>query len=314
MIGRKPRVSVVIPTYNRAGLLGRAVRSVLNQSFEDFEILVVDDASTDGTDEVISSLNDERVKYFYHGENMGISAARNTGIRNARGKYIGFLDSDDEWLPSKLEKQISCFEGSSGSVGAVYCRHYLQDELFGNYRGVVHLDPRKGEVYREIVSGWFPGPPSLFLLTREALEESGLFDEDLPCFEDVDLYIRIAERFSFDYVDEPLVVKHQHFGYQFVMDYDLVARGSKLLLDKWGEQIKEDLGEVVYRKFRSNQLAMFHRNKMIASSRREILYRLMKIKNLTGISKGVLANALVVLIGGERLFTFANRIRLLFFK
>lgn len=105
-----PKVSVIIPTYNRAHLIGRAIKSVLNQTYKDFEIIIVDDGSTDKTEEVVKDFKDERVRYIRREKNKGGSAARNTGIKAARGEYIAFQDSDDEWLPEKLEKQMKAFE------------------------------------------------------------------------------------------------------------------------------------------------------------------------------------------------------------
>jgi len=98
-----PRISVIIPSYNRANTIGRAIQSALSQSYQDFEIIVIDDGSTDHTEEVIRSFQDSRIRYIRHNRNRGGSAARNTGIHAARGEYIAFLDSDDEWLPQKLE-------------------------------------------------------------------------------------------------------------------------------------------------------------------------------------------------------------------
>ncbi len=112
-----PTVSVIIPTYNRANLVSRAIKSVLNQTYQDFEIIVVDDCSEDNTEEIVKSFNDSRIRYIKHKKNKGGSAARNTGIKRARGKYIAFLDDDDEWLPSKLEKQIMLFEKLSKHYG-----------------------------------------------------------------------------------------------------------------------------------------------------------------------------------------------------
>ena len=108
MIGKfgSPVVSVIIPTYNRAHLIGRAIRSVLDQTYQDWELIVVDDASTDDIPGIVKGFTDGRVKYIRHDENKGAAAARNTGIQAARGAYIAFLDSDDEWLPEKLERQV----------------------------------------------------------------------------------------------------------------------------------------------------------------------------------------------------------------
>ena len=114
-----PQVSVIIPTYNRAHLLSRAIKSVLNQTFQDFEIIIVDDASTDDTDKLVVSFHDSRVRYIQHEKNHGGGAVRNSAIKQAQGDYIAFLDSDDEWLPEKLEKQMKLFNGTSKKVGLV---------------------------------------------------------------------------------------------------------------------------------------------------------------------------------------------------
>jgi len=105
MTDKSVTVSVIIPTYNRAHLVGRAIRSVLNQTYQDFEIIVVDDCSTDNTEEIVKGFNDHRIRYMRHDRNRGGSAARNTGIKASQGKYIAFLDSDDEWLLKKAESR-----------------------------------------------------------------------------------------------------------------------------------------------------------------------------------------------------------------
>ena len=115
-----PKVSVIIPTYNRADLLPRAVKSALSQTYDDYEILIVDDCSTDHTRETVSAWDDERVRYTRHTENRGQSGALNMGIHNASGQYIAFLDDDDEWVPTKLEKQVAVLESSDPKVGLVY--------------------------------------------------------------------------------------------------------------------------------------------------------------------------------------------------
>jgi len=101
-----PKVSVIIPTYNRANFLRSAIQSVLNQTFKDFEVIVVDDASTDNTRQLIHEFVDDRICYIAHNKNRGGSASRNTGIESSKGKFIAFLDDDDMWMPTKLEKQL----------------------------------------------------------------------------------------------------------------------------------------------------------------------------------------------------------------
>jgi glycosyltransferase involved in cell wall biosynthesis len=115
-----PAVSVIIPTYNRAEFLRLAITSVLNQTFQDFEIIVVDDASEDHTHEVVHNFRDKRIKYIHHEVNKRVAAARNTGVLNSSGAYIAFVDDDDEWLPKKLQMQVALLENSPSIVGGVY--------------------------------------------------------------------------------------------------------------------------------------------------------------------------------------------------
>ncbi|MCK5344238.1 MAG: glycosyltransferase family 2 protein, partial [Candidatus Heimdallarchaeota archaeon] len=120
-MNRKPIVSVILTTFNRAELLPRVIDSVLHQTFTGFELLIVDDFSQDQTSEIIRTFNDDRIKYVRHAENRGLSAARNTGIFHAIGEYIAFLDDDDEWIPTKIEKQVRHIQRLPESVGMVYC-------------------------------------------------------------------------------------------------------------------------------------------------------------------------------------------------
>ena len=126
MTQEKISVSVIIPTYNREKLVSRSIQSVLDQTYQDYEIIVVDDASIDNTEKVVKSFNDVRIRFLRSNLNKGGSAARNMGIIAANGEYIAFLDSDDEWLPEKLEKQISILKNlKSLEWGGIYCGHIL---------------------------------------------------------------------------------------------------------------------------------------------------------------------------------------------
>lgn len=195
-------VSAIIPTYNRSDSVGRAIQSVLDQTYQDFELIIVDDGSTDSTEEVIKSFDDERIVYLSHDENKGKpAAARNTGIKEARGEYIAFLDSDDEWLPKKLEKQMQVMCASSESVGVVYCfwKRFLIDGSIKEYTPKLtnRRDARKRLFNLQIG----PGPPSV-LIKSECFEKVGLFDEDLSGWEGHDLWIRISEYYDFAYIPE----------------------------------------------------------------------------------------------------------------
>lgn len=128
-MNKVPTVSIIIPTYNRAHLIERAIESVLHQTYQDFELIIIDDGSTDNTDDIINKFQkkDDRIIYLKHDRNKGGSAARNTGIKASRGEYIAFLDSDDEWLPEKLEKQMDFFE--SNNYGFIYCNMIIEDKI-----------------------------------------------------------------------------------------------------------------------------------------------------------------------------------------
>lgn len=195
-----PTVSVVIPTYNRAFVIGDAIRSVLEQTFQDFEIIVVDDGSTDNTAEVVKSFNDDRIRYIRLDKNRGAAAARNVGTRESKGEYIAFLDSDDLWLPTKLEKQLEVFKKSNPGVGVVYC------DIFVLLRHRVYVVKRrdKGHIYSELLGGAI-STPSL-LIRREILKDVGGWDESFPAVQDRELELRISKKYGFEYVDSIEVV------------------------------------------------------------------------------------------------------------
>ncbi|PAU85575.1 glycosyl transferase family 2 [Halorubrum salipaludis] len=213
-----PRVSVVVPAYERADLVGRAVDSALAQTVEDIEVAVVDDGSTDGTREAVEGIDDPRVRYLAHETNRGVSAARNTGVEAARGDYVAFLDSDDEWLPRKLERQLSTLaDRGDGWIGA-YC-----DVATAGLSGMGQLAaavsetlfrssaPREGG--RELADALlsmraFMGPGSTLLVERDAVTAVGGFDEGLSIYEDWDLVLRVLSAGKLAYVDEPLAVTH----------------------------------------------------------------------------------------------------------
>ncbi len=197
-----PLVSVIVPTHDRRDFLREALRSVEGQSYPHLEIIVVDDGSTDGTREMIRH-EFPAVRYIFQ-ENRGPSAARNAGIRQARGEWLSFLDSDDLWKRRKLERQVR-FLLTHPRYSACYT-----DEIW--IRRGVRVNPRK--IHRKY-SGWmFPHAlplciisPSSVILHRRVFETIGLFDEDLPVCEDYDLWIRLTARFPVYFLEEKLIVK-----------------------------------------------------------------------------------------------------------
>jgi glycosyltransferase involved in cell wall biosynthesis len=197
-----PRVSVIIPTRNRAYFLQQAIGSVLDQTFRDLEVIVVDDGSTDATPYVLQKWKD-RIRVVRQ-ENSGVSRARNTGIRAARGRYLSFLDSDDLWLKDKLEVQVR-FLDANPQYAVCYT-----DEVW--VRRGRRVNPKKS--HRKY-SGWIYDrclplciiSPSSALMRRGVLDAVGLFDENLPVCEDYDLWLRVASRFPIFFLDRKLIIK-----------------------------------------------------------------------------------------------------------
>jgi glycosyltransferase involved in cell wall biosynthesis len=208
----EPAVSVVIPTYNRAPLLGRAIRSVLGQCFEDFEVIVVDDGSTDETAAVVAAFGDPRVRYVRLARNTGAGAARNAGIRLARGKFLAFQDSDDEWLPSKLSKQMSEFARGPEGLGVVYSD---MQRVWGDGTTTYLAAPT-------VLSGRLVGGVRFYqvcdlgvqstVIRREWLDAAGHFNEELPALEDLEMFIRLSRLCAFQRLREPLVRYHDTQG------------------------------------------------------------------------------------------------------
>ena len=214
VLANMPYVSVVIPAYNSASLLGDAVQSVLAQTYRDFEVIVVDDGSTDNTRQVAEGFKQSQIKYLFQ-PNQGPPAARNAGIRASSGKLIAFLDSDDLWLPSKLEMQVKTL-AASPRAGLAYCDMFLYDMEQDAVVGPPFLlrskrPPPRGKVFDELSFRFF-GHPSTVIIRREVFDAIGLFDERLRYCDDFDMLFRIASRYEFELVPDPLVEYRFHEG------------------------------------------------------------------------------------------------------
>lgn len=199
-------VTVIVPTYQRAHVLPRALRSVLGQTFKAFELLVVDDGSTDNTASVVEAFRDPRIRYLRQRENAGAAAARNRGIREARGELISFLDSDDEWLPEKLRSQVELLRRSPPTVGLVYTGARSLDGK-GRLREL-HVPTCRGDVRPAMLEANIIHGCSGVMIRACVVEVVGFFDEDIPAIEDYDYWLRVSESFHFDFLQEPLFLYH----------------------------------------------------------------------------------------------------------
>ncbi len=200
----QPLISVIIPTYNRDYTITRALHSVLKQTYKNMEILVVDDGSTDDTNEIVAKYSDKRIKYIRHEVNKGEVGARNTGIRNAIGKYIAWLDSDDEWLESKLEEQLNHMNKLTNSWKGVYCTCFI-----GRVKGKIEGTSYKGKFIVELLTGEAdPGIGTSLLVEKKVFEEIGYYDSTLKRQSDVDWLIRYFKKFNLDVISVPLAIRH----------------------------------------------------------------------------------------------------------
>ena len=218
------KVSVIIPTYNCARYIGEAIDSVLNQTYRGFEIIVADDGSTDNTKDILKPyINDELIHYIYQ-PNHGPSAARNTGINVARGEYIAFLDADDLWVPTKLEKQVN-FLDNNMNVALVFSDVCLFDETGimsdsflkdkKKLKGIpISSDSSIGGVFaRNIFDDLLQEnfiPTKTVVVRKNCIEEVGGFDETLFSVEDLDMWLRISRAYEIGYIKGSLAQKRQH--------------------------------------------------------------------------------------------------------
>jgi glycosyltransferase involved in cell wall biosynthesis len=241
-----PRVSVAISTWNRAHLVSRAIRSVLAQTFEDFEVLVVDDGSTDATPEVVAGVDDARLRRVRHERNHGIGRTRNTALGLARGEWLAFLDDDNEWAPDYLERQLA-FAALRPAAGVVYCRARQRDARSGSEVEVGDL--RQGRVFCDLVEGWNPIVSSA-LIRRSLLLEAGGLDERLRATEDRDLWIRLAQRTEFAGASDVLLLRQENHGVQLSRNPDFLARDAAILAEKWRDAVTATCGRPAYRRWR----------------------------------------------------------------
>lgn len=234
----KPTVSIIIPTYNRRQSIGRSIKSVLNQTYRDFELIIVDDGSTDGTREIVAGFNDSRIRYIRHDKNRGEAAARNTGIKVARGEYIASHDSDDEWLPEKLAKQVRAFENCSPEIGVVYTAFWKEENGKETYIPFAWVNKKEGNIHQELLRGNFIGSP-VTLIKRECFEKVGMFDEGMFHLVDWELWLRISKYYHFKYIDEPLAVAHYHSD-NVSFNYQAFIEALELVLEKYSNEFSGD--------------------------------------------------------------------------
>lgn len=236
----QPLVSVVLPTYNRANTISRSIDSVLNQTYSNLELIVVDDGSSDDTQFIVESINDNRIKYIRNSKSMGAAFARNLGIKHSQGSLIAFQDSDDEWLPDKLSIQVSVLLEADKNVALVYSpmiRVYEETKEENLFSSPIFY-PDTQDFYRKALALGIMGIGIQSCLVRKStLLHVGGFDEKLPKWIDLELFIRLAREYKFQYIDKPLV-KYYFSKVSISTNVAAQINASKYIMEKY----KNDIG------------------------------------------------------------------------
>lgn len=230
-------VSVVIPTYNRATVLPRALNSVLEQSYEDLEVIVVDDNSSDHTPRVVGSCSDTRLEYIRHDTNRGANAARNRGIRASTGDYIAFLDDDDMWFENKIERQLEQFYSLESSFGLIYTGRQIRN---GETIVEEYSPTKRGDIFHSLLRRNVI-PSETPLIKAECFENIGLFDTNFESCQDWDMWLRIAQSYKVSFVPEVLAVSFLGNDDRISLDHRKKCQGYKLLYSKYRGKIHRDV-------------------------------------------------------------------------
>lgn len=240
--GNELKVSIVMPTFKRGAFLERAIGTVFAQTHTNWELIVVDDNHPGGrhrrdTEQFMRPfLADERVVYLKHERNRGGAAARNTGILSSRGRYVAFLDDDDEWDAEKLEKQLTCF-AAEPALGLVYCGYRRMYVETGQES--VELPDRRRHTFAKLLAENGIGTTSTVICRRDALIDVGMFDEELPSRQDADLYVRMAREHAIGYIAEPLVTWYRHAGDAIGKNREKAVTAHRIFLHKYRRDLEK---------------------------------------------------------------------------
>ena len=225
--GQSQVISVIIPVHNRRCWVGRAIRSVRRQTLTDCEILVVDDGSTDGTGEVVVREFGTEVQVLTQPKNLGVSAARNRGILESTAEWVALLDSDDEWMPAKVERQLRALRSTGHRVCHTNER-WIRNGVRVNQRK--HHQKYGGDIYLRALPLCAMSPSSI-IVHRSVFDDVGLFDESLPACEDYELFLRVTNRYSVTFIDEELIFKYGGHADQLSRTHEAMDRFRVYALD-----------------------------------------------------------------------------------
>ncbi len=300
----RPAFSVVIPTFNRVDFVKRAIKSVLSQTYHDFEIIVVDDCSEDQTENTIKKIvsTDKRVRYIRLEKNSGGAASRNRGVSYSLGEFIAFLDDDDESLPVWLEKSMEKIQYLPKSWGLLCPRWYQKSELSGViYQDIISLND--GYVYEALMKGAdLPiGTPGS-VVKRVAFEDIGGFDESLFGFHDYDFFFSLSKKWTVHFLNFPLIYFHNHPNPRLSDTTYKRNRAFLRFMEKWKEEIVRIGGMKSYHRYLSKRAAGHYfsniREEMINSGRLAALRLLWRSFSWQQFKPTYFAKNLLILVLG----------------
>jgi len=251
-----PSVSVIVATYNRADIINETVESILNQTFKNFELIVIDDGSTDNTEEVVNSYKDNRLQYIKIDNWGGPAKPRNIGIKQSKGTYIAFCDDDDIWSPQKLEKQIESLDNSDHGMVFTMQKHFGATSIFSNYFGIGPL-PFKQNRYTNALLRVNCIPTSTVMVKKSLLDQIGYFDErrSFIAIEDNDLWIRVSKITKIEFIPEVLV-QHRVHRKNIYENSNTIELGKQELRNKHGFTYKK----LLFDNFRKKKIYFLLRN------------------------------------------------------
>lgn len=226
-------ITVIIPTYNRVDFIEECINSVLTQTYSNLELLIIDDGSTDNTKNIVENIietsRDPRIKYIYQ-ENKGVAEARNTGIKNANGNLVAFLDSDDYWTKEKLEKQIKLIKTNDSDL--VHTGFYIKDLNTITKSNLIKHNFDKRGLHFQLLKGNFICTSSI-LIKKECLDKVGFFDKTFSPCEDYDMWLRLSEKkYIFDYIEENLLYYREYSSDNISKNIKNLEKANILILDE----------------------------------------------------------------------------------
>ena len=233
-----PKLSVNIPCFNSGRFIRQTVESVINQTFQDLEIVIVDDGSHDNTKQIISSFKDARIRYFYK-DNEGLAFTRNKAIDLSDGEYIALLDHDDLWEPEKIEKQLEVFK-KNNNLGLVFSDSYiLENNHKKKFTYFDRIKPKKGFIFEDLLfasSNFIP--LSSVIVRKDVFKDVGFFNPAFKIGEELELFLKVAQLYEFDYIDKPLITYRLHEG-NFSTNKEIFVKEAFEILQFWQDRIPD---------------------------------------------------------------------------